>query len=151
MKTISIKNKTARLFIGLSFRTLWEFWMFSSAALYAVILIIAASVAKGKRILTPLANFGQMALSNYLIQSLMLVPYLLMTDKIKGIGPTEGLIIFIIVIALQLIFSQWWMSKYKLGPFEWLLRSFTYWKWQQNRKTSKEELRMLRLTTTAML
>ena len=147
----AIKNKTARLFIGLSFRTLWEFWMFSSAALYAVILISIASVVKGKRILTPLANFGQMALSNYLIQSLMLVPYLLITDKIKGIAPTEGLITFIIVLALQLIFSQWWMSKYKLGPFEWLLRSFTYWKWQSIRKTSKEEVRMLRLTTTAML
>ena len=135
----AITNKTARLFIGLSFRTLWEFWVFSSATLYAVILISVASAANGKRILTPLSNFGQMALSNYLIQSLMLVPYLLMTDKIKGIGPTEGLITFIIVIALQLIFSQWWMSKYKLGPFEWLLRSFTYWKWQPLKKPVQNE------------
>ena len=130
----AVKSKTARLFIGLSFRTLWEFWMFSSAALYALILISVASFAKGKRIFTPLASFGQMALSNYLIQSLVLVPYLLLTDKIKSIGPTEGLITFIIVIGLQLIFSQWWMSKYKLGPFEWLLRSFTYWKWQPLKK-----------------
>jgi uncharacterized membrane protein YeiB len=76
---------------------------------------------------------------------------MLLTDKIKGIGPTEGLITFAIVLALQLVFSQWWMSRYKLGPFEWLLRSFTYWKWQPNRKTSKEELRILRLTTMAML
>ncbi|HKC37095.1 MAG TPA: DUF418 domain-containing protein, partial [Chitinophagaceae bacterium] len=94
---------------------------------------------KGKKILAPLASFGQMALSNYLIQSLMLVPYLLLTDKIKGIGPAEGLITFIIVIALQLIFSQWWMSKYKLGPFEWLLRSFTYWKWQPLKKPLQNE------------
>lgn len=134
-----ITNKIARLFIGFSFRTLWEFWMFSSATLYALILVSVASLVKSKRILTPLANFGQMALSNYLIQSLLLVPYMLLTDKIKGIGPTEGLITFIIVIALQLIFSQWWMSKYKLGPFEWLLRSFTYWKWQPLKKQLQNE------------
>ena len=133
------KNKTARLFIGISFRTLWEFWMFSSAALWALILISIASNAKGKRILTPLASFGQMALSNYLIQSLMLVPYLLITDKIRGIAPTEGLITFIIVITLQLIFSQWWLKRYKLGPFEWLLRSFTYWKWQPLKRTFQTE------------
>jgi uncharacterized membrane protein YeiB len=134
-----VKNKPAKLLIGASFRTFWEFWMFMSAALWAMILISIASSAKGKRILTPLANFGQMALSNYLIQSLMLVPYLLMTDKIKGIAPTEGLITFVIVITLQLVFSQWWMSKYKLGPFEWLLRSFTYWKWQSLKKPVQTE------------
>jgi len=113
--------------------------MFMSAALWAMILISIASVAKGKRILSPLANFGQMALSNYLIQSLMLVPYLLITNKIRAIAPTEGLITFAIVITLQLIFSQWWMSKYKLGPFEWLLRSFTYWKWQPLKKPLQTE------------
>jgi uncharacterized membrane protein YeiB len=146
-----VTNKKALFFLALAFRTLWELWMLISAILYGILLIILASKIKGKKILTPLASFGQMALSNYLIQSLMLVPYLLITDKIRVIAPTEGLITFVIVITLQLIFSQWWMSKYKFGPFEWLLRSFTYWKWQPNRKTSKEESRILRLTTTAML
>jgi uncharacterized protein len=135
----AIKNKTARLFIGLSFRTLWEFWMFSSAALWAVILMSIAPSAKGKRILTPLANFGQMALSNYLIQSLVLVPYFLLTNKFKTVGPTEGLILFIVFFALQLLFSTWWMKKYTMGPFEWVLRSFTYWKWQRLKKPLQNE------------
>jgi uncharacterized protein len=146
-----ITDKTIRLLISLAYRTFYEIWMLFSATLFAILLINLASTIKRKKILTPLAAFGQMALSNYLIQSLLLVPYMLLTDKIKGIGPTEGLITFAIVLALQLVFSQWWMSRYKLGPFEWLLRSFTYWKWQPNRKTSKEELRILRLTTMAML
>ena len=134
-----VTDKKALFFLALAYRTLWELWMLTSATLYGILLIILASKIKGKKILAPLASFGQMALSNYLIQSLMLVPYLLLTDKIKGIGPTEGLITFIIVIALQLIFSQWWMSKYKLGPFEWLLRSFTYWKWQPLKKPLQNE------------
>ena len=146
-----ITDKTIRFFISLAYRTFYEVWMLFSATLFAILLIKLSLTVKGKKILAPLASFGQMALSNYLIQSLILVPYLLIADKIKGIGPSEGLIVFVIVLALQLIFSQWWMSRYRFGPFEWLLRSFTYWKWQPNRKTSKEELRMLRLTTTAML
>jgi uncharacterized protein len=94
---------------------------------------------KGKKIFTPLAAFGQMALSSYLIQSLVLVPYLLMTDKIKSVAPTEGLVLFVIVFVLQLIFSAWWMTRYKLGPFEWLLRSFTYRKWQPIKKPLQKE------------
>jgi len=134
-----VSNKTALFFLSLGFRSLWELWMLTSATLYGILLIIFASKIKGKKILSPLASFGQMALSNYLIQSLMLVPYLLISDRIRGIAPTEGLITFIIVITLQLIFSQWWMSKYKLGPFEWLLRSFTYWKWQSLKKPVQNE------------
>jgi uncharacterized protein len=146
-----ITDKKVRFLVSLGFRTSWQIWMLASATLYGILLIILASAIKGKKILTPLAAFGQMALSNYLIQSFLLVPYLLIANKIKGIAPTEGLITFAIVLTLQLIFSQWWMSRYKFGPFEWLLRSFTYWKWQPNRKASKEESRILRLTTTAML
>ena len=146
-----VTDKTIRLLISLVYRTFYEVWMLLSATLLAILLIKLSLTGKGKKILDPLAAFGQMALSNYLVQSLILVPYLLIADKIKGIGPTEGLVTFIIVLTLQLIFSQWWMSRYKFGPFEWILRSFTYWKWQPNRKISKEELRTLRLTTTAML
>ena len=140
-----------RVLISLGYRSLWQIWMLVSVTLYATILINLISSEKKKRSLGSLAAFGQMALSNYLIQSLVLVPYFLLTNKFHSVPPTEGLIMFVIVFALQLLFSTWWMKRYKLGPFEWLLRSFTYWKWQPNKKISKEELRTLPLTTTAML
>ena len=146
-----VTGKTIQILISFIYRTLWQAWMLLSVMMYGTILISLATKVRGKKIFAPLAAFGQMALSNYLIQSIILVPYLLINDKIKAIAPTEGLITFAIVLALQLIFSQWWMSKYKMGPFEWVLRSFTYLKWQPNRKTSKEELKRLRLTTSAML
>ena len=34
----------------------------------------------------------------------------------------------------QAIFSTWWLKRYNFGPFEWFLRSFTYWKWQPIKK-----------------
>ena len=30
------------------------------------------------------------------------------------------------VIALQVVFSTWWLSKFRYGPMEWLWRAITY-------------------------
>lgn len=135
---------------SLSVRSIWYVLTTACVALYVTILISISRSVK-ENWFRPLVAFGQMALSNYLIQSLILVPYVLLTNKFNNLPPFEGFILFLIVFALQLLFSTWWMARYKLGPFEWLLRSFTYWKWQPNKKTDKEELRKLRLTTAAML
>ena len=142
-------NSWQQVLFSIGFRTLWELWMLASVTMFAMILIALSLKAKGR--LNPLAAFGQMALSNYLIQSLILVPYLLVFDKYKDVSPSEGLVLFVAVFLLQLLFSSWWLSKFKMGPFEWLLRSITYWQWQSILKVSKEELRRLRLTTSAML
>jgi len=107
--------------------------------LYATIFISLASSEKRKKLFGPLASFGQMSLSNYLMKSLVLVPYFLLTNKFKTVAPTEGLILFIIFFALQLLFSTWWMKKYTMGPFEWVLRSFTYWKWQKIKRPSQNQ------------
>ena len=120
------------------FSILWYVMTTACVTLYATILISLSNSAKGKWFL-PLASFGQMALSNYLIQSLVFVPYFLLTNKFKTVTPSEGLILFIIVFGLQLLFSTWWMKKYTMGPFEWLLRSFTYWKWQSIKKPVHRE------------
>jgi uncharacterized protein len=128
-----------RVLISLGYRSLWQIWMLVSVTLYATILISLKSSGKWKRSLLPLAAFGQMALSNYLIQSLVLVPYFLLTNKFRSVAPTEGLIMFVIVFVLQLVFSTWWMKKYTMGPFEWVLRSFTYWKWQKIKRPSEHQ------------
>jgi len=120
------------------FGILWYVMTTACVTLYATILISLSTPAKGKWFL-PLASFGQMALSNYLIQSLVLVPYFLLTNKFKTVLPTEGLVLFLIVFALQLLFSTWWMKKYTMGPFEWVLRSFTYWKWQKIKRPSQNQ------------
>ncbi len=114
-------------------RVTWLTWMLVCTALYGSILI-GFSVSAKTNSLRPLAAFGQMALSNYLIQSLILVPYLLLLDRFNNVPPFTGFILFLVVFALQLLFSTWWMMRYTLGPFEWLLRSFTYWRWQPVRR-----------------
>ncbi len=126
-----------QFFLITAIRTVWPVMMLFCVTLYGTILI--ALTARGKTWLKPLAAFGQMALSNYLIQSLVLVPYLLVFDKYNKVPPSQGFILFVIMFTLQLLFSSWWMARFKWGPFEWLLRSFTYWEWQPIRKSNNTQ------------
>jgi uncharacterized protein len=103
----------------------WQTWIMCCVLLYISILISLSSKDRYKNWFKPLAAFGQMALSNYIMQSLILVPYALWFNKFNDTPPFSGLILFLVVFAFQLFFSVWWLKKYKLGPFEWLLRSFT--------------------------
>ncbi|MBY0573038.1 MAG: DUF418 domain-containing protein, partial [Undibacterium sp.] len=45
-----------------------------------------------------------------------------------GMGRAQQLGFAVIVIALQVVFSHWWLSKFRYGPMEWLWRAITYWK-----------------------
>ena len=41
-------------------------------------------------------------------------------------GPTLSLAFAIVVFALQIVFSRWWLARYAYGPAEWLWRWATY-------------------------
>ncbi len=75
-----------------------------------------------------LAAVGRMALSNYLMQSLIC---LFVFHEI-GLGwwnELERYQLYFVVIAVwafQVAFSVWWMGRYRFGPMEWLWRALTY-------------------------
>jgi len=75
-----------------------------------------------------LAAVGRMALSNYLLQSLLGV--LIFNGYGFGLFGAVGrfnLWWFILGIwALQLFISPWWLARYHFGPAEWLWRTLTY-------------------------
>ncbi len=78
-----------------------------------------------------LAPAGRMALSNYLLQSLIcgFIFYgygLALIDQTTAIG---NVLIGLLIFAFQLFFSHWWMKHYYYGPLEWLLRALTIGRW----------------------
>ncbi|KQW93715.1 hypothetical protein ASC94_14095 [Massilia sp. Root418] len=81
----------------------------------------------GKRIEAALAPMGKMALSNYLLQSLLLG--LLFTGYglrlIDRLSPLAVLACVPPIYALQMLLSRWWLGRYRYGPGEWLLRAAT--------------------------
>lgn len=83
-----------------------------------------------------LANVGQMAFTNYLMQSIICTWFFYgygfgYYDKLKFYQ------LYYVVGAVwifQIIFSAIWMHYFRFGPFEWLWRTLTYWRLQPMRK-----------------
>jgi uncharacterized protein len=83
-----------------------------------------------RRYLLPFAAVGRMALTDYLMQSIFftLLFYHYTTGLHGRIGPGIGLIPTVIFFAAQVVFSNWWLKRYRFGPMEWLWRGMTYGK-----------------------
>jgi uncharacterized protein len=89
-----------------------------------------------RRRLAPFAAVGRMALTDYLMQSVVftLFFYHYTTGLFGHIGPAWGLVPTIVFYAMQVWFSNWWLHRYQFGPMEWLWRGMTYGKFPQMRK-----------------
>ena len=83
-----------------------------------------------------LAAVGRMALTNYLLQSILCT----MLFYGYGVGlfgrvDRVGLWGIVLVIwAMQMMLSPIWLARFRYGPAEWLWRSLTYWRWQPIRQ-----------------
>jgi uncharacterized protein len=93
----------------------------------------------GKKALRHLVPVGRMALSNYLLQTLMMIIifYNFGLDLIGKLGliPVSGIAVLILIT--QIIFSNFWLRYYRYGPFEWIWRSLTYRQKIKNRYQNK--------------
>ncbi|MBR7746939.1 DUF418 domain-containing protein [Undibacterium baiyunense] len=76
-----------------------------------------------------LAPYGRMALTNYLSQSVICsVIFYSYGLGYYGMQRAHQVAVVAIVVVLQILFSHWWLSKFRYGPMEWLWRAITYWK-----------------------
>lgn len=75
---------------------------------------------------------GQMALSNYIMQSIIcsIIFYGHGFGLIGKVHRWEQLIITCGILLFQIIISTIWLKNFKYGPLEWSWRSLTYWKIQ---------------------
>ena len=105
---------------------------FTVALGHTAVIMLLVKAGALKWITKPLANVGRMALSNYLLTSI------LCTFFFYGIGfgmfaklqRAQLLYVLAAVWAINLIFSAVWLKFYRFGPAEWLWRSLTYCKKQ---------------------
>jgi uncharacterized protein len=85
---------------------------------------------------------GQMALTNYLLQSVIctLVFYGYGLGYFGKLARFELLYFIAGMWFFHVVFSNIWLRYFLFGPAEWLWRSLTYWKVQPIRKASKPEM-----------
>jgi uncharacterized protein len=81
-----------------------------------------------QRRLMPFSYVGRMALTNYLLQSIVCTTifYSYGLGLYGRVGPLVGFFLGIAIYSLQVPFSKWWLSTHRYGPMEWLWRRLTY-------------------------
>lgn len=95
---------------------------------YAATILLLTQGEAWRRRLAPLAAVGRMALSNYLLQSLICTTIfygygLALFGKVR---PSLGLLLTLTIFLVQIPVSVWWLRRFQFGPIEWLWRSLTY-------------------------
>ena len=108
----------------------------SIAAGHLAVLMLLWRTGAARWLMARLAAVGQMAFSNYIMQSVICST--IFTGFGFGLyGRLERYQMYYVVLAvwiLQLAVSPIWLAHYRMGPLEWCWRSLTYWKKQPLRR-----------------
>ena len=109
---------------------LWNLGRTGLCFFYAAGLVLLVQRPHWKRRLAPLAAVGRIALSNYLFQlvvfAIVLPAYGL--GLYGRIGPAQGVAFTLLIFAIQILLSVWWIRRFRFGPAEWVWRALTYGK-----------------------
>ncbi|MDO1449473.1 DUF418 domain-containing protein [Rhodocytophaga aerolata] len=97
---------------------------------YVALFTLAWQKEKWQGRLRFLVPVGKMALSNYLLQSVICVGVFngIGLGLLGEVGPFIGLGIAAAILVFQLVLSHWWLRHFQFGPVEWLWRCLTYGK-----------------------
>ena len=71
-----------------------------------------------------LRGIGRTALTNYLLQSLILLA--IVAALPFRIRPLLGVALTFLIFAAQVVASDLWLRRFRFGPVEWVWRSLTY-------------------------
>lgn len=97
------------------------------SASYVVAALLLFRTVRGGRIEWALASMGRIALTNYLLQSVVLG--VLFTGY--GLGLVDRLSPLVVLAVVPVVFlcqaemSRWWLRGHRYGPAEWVLRAAT--------------------------
>ncbi|MCU6709821.1 DUF418 domain-containing protein [Paenibacillus sp. J5C_2022] len=87
-----------------------------------------------RRLLSPLRDYGRMALTNYIGQTFLVLLAGQLFGYSGSIGLMESLWLVLVIHGLQVTASVVWLRLFAMGPLEWLWRAGTYRKLPQLRK-----------------
>jgi uncharacterized protein len=84
-----------------------------------------------------LAATGRMGLTTYLLQTAfgVILFFGIGFGLLGKIGAAASVASAIAFFFFEIVFARWWLQHFKMGPFEWLWRSLTYFKVQPNSRT----------------
>jgi uncharacterized protein len=129
-----VKNNFDRVTFAVS-NVAYDIARLPVALAYTALLMLIAKAGALRRLTSRLAAVGQMALSNYILHSV--ICSFVFTGYGFGLyGRLERYQLYYVVAgcwALSLAASPVWLRHYQFGPLEWCWRPLTYWKSQPMR------------------
>jgi uncharacterized protein len=95
---------------------------------YVCLVMWVCGTGRLPRVQARLAAAGQMALTNYLLQTVLGIAVIGALNEVRGERVTAFwmMVAMLAIWALQLSWSVPWMRVYRFGPAEWLWRTATY-------------------------
>ncbi|MFI7447696.1 DUF418 domain-containing protein [Nonomuraea sp. NPDC049714] len=77
-----------------------------------------------------LEPLGKMALTNYVSGTLVIF----FAEPLLDSDPTRWSVIAVaaVTLAVQVLFSRWWLGRYRYGPLEWIWRCLTWFRYVPN-------------------
>jgi uncharacterized protein len=101
---------------------------FGLSALYLALIIRQREHPAVRAAVAWLAPAGRMPLTNYLMQSLIMGT--LLSGWGFGLGMqwrhAELAVLALVIVAVQIVLSRWWIARFGQGPLERLWRAWTY-------------------------
>lgn len=95
---------------------------------YASLVILMLHSASPFNKVSVLGPFGRMALTNYLMQSLVASTFFFGYGFGQwGMARSDQMLFVAVLAALQIALSHLWLARFRYGPMEWLWRAVTYW------------------------
>lgn len=97
---------------------------------YLALIVMCSQTHRFRWFRQKLASTGRMALTNYLMQSIIVTTLCFSYGfGLYGkVSPLQGIIIALVIYIIQLFLSDLWLKQFRYGPLEWLWRSLTYGK-----------------------
>jgi uncharacterized protein len=91
-----------------------------------------------RRLLAVLAPVGRMALTNYLMQTVICITifYGYGFGQFGKYGAARATLIALTVFVVQIVLSAVWLKFFAYGPMEWIWRQLTYRKWLSLRRAA---------------
>jgi len=76
--------------------------------------------------LAPFAFVGRMALTNYILQSIVCTLFFYTMGFYGRMGPALDLIPSVVLYSAQVTLCIRWLKRFRFGPLEWAWRGMTY-------------------------
>jgi uncharacterized protein len=98
------------------------------AVAYATGLLLVLPTPVGRWFAPTMEALGRMALTNYLTATLLAVGFGTLLGLRESAAWPTMLGLAAAILALQALWSRWWLARFRYGPLEWTWRCVTWWR-----------------------